>query len=90
MSTGNVYFDYIRINSFQVRTAGTYTVTDEDEVWFDIQVEVDYNLVGWSGGGGSRGQHQDWFEWDITLQSPIDVESVTAIIIHDYRIEIPQ
>jgi len=87
ISIPEMHVDHLVIHSFGIEMEGTHE-TEPEYFELRILIEIDSRPIQMASGGGGIGENTFDFTWNPA--SPIDVESVTAIIINGYRVEIPQ
>jgi len=81
----NLHIDRLTILPVGLHISGTHTGIFE----LNVKLEIGSTLIPMVSGGGMIGDDRTfYFDW--TSSELIDVESVTAIIINGYRIEVPE
>jgi len=91
VAVGNRNIEHMSLSPFGIRLSGTHTYDTDDLASFPhLHVEIEFDgrrNYGFSGSGGGFGS--DCFSSFSFANSPIDLDSVTAVIINGERIAIP-
>jgi|GEM_PF-2876374 len=85
LTVGNLYFDYFQLSPLSFRGAGSGI----SPTMIEIEMDSGDNIFAYPGGSIDRGNRVFYIDW-ISSEGSIDIESVTAIIINGYRIEVPE
>ena len=94
ISITDIDIDYLVIHPIGMHLSGTHTTARDyfelNNIYVEIGSEINSEPIFTRMIAGSGGVSHGSFVYDWTTSEPIDVESVTAIIINGYRIEVSE
>lgn len=94
---GNLYFDHIRLSPLGFQGSGVLSGTQNSMHrsfdWIEIEINNGENIFAGPGRGSVPSECGEYLYFDLSWmvsEGSIDIESVTALIINGYRIEVPE